>query len=169
MKLKNNIKDIVYGANDGIITTFAVIAGITGASLDSKAILIVGFASLFADAFSMASSNYLGTKSEHYTMMKDGLDGTPERHKPVKNAVTTFIAFIIAGAVPLIPYLVVDGGDIFRYAILATGIALFLVGSLRTLITGRNFIKSGLEMLFVGGIAAIIAFFVGWFIKTLIG
>jgi len=169
MKLKNNIKDIVYGANDGIITTFAVIAGITGASLDSKAILIIGFASLFADAFSMASSNYLGTKSEHEVMVKGHEDFGPERHHPVGSAVTTFIAFVIAGSIPMMPYLVIESGDIFRYAILATGVALFLVGSLRTLITGRNFIKSGLEMLFVGGIAAIIAFFVGWFIKTLVG
>ncbi len=117
----------------------------------------------------MASSNYLGTKSEHEAMLRGHEDFGPERHRPLRSAITTFAAFFIAGSIPMIPYLVMEGGDIFRYAILATGIALFVVGSLRSLITGRNFIKSGLEMLFVGGIAAVIAFFVGWFIKTLIG
>ncbi len=59
------IKDIVYGANDGIITTFAIVAGSFGANLTSKVILILGFANLLADGFSMAASNFLGSKSEN--------------------------------------------------------------------------------------------------------
>lgn len=58
------IKDVVYGANDGIITTFAVVAGVVGASLSETTIVILGVASLLADGFSMAMSNYLGSKSE---------------------------------------------------------------------------------------------------------
>ncbi|MBI4079286.1 MAG: VIT1/CCC1 transporter family protein [Candidatus Levybacteria bacterium] len=58
------VGDFVYGANDGIITTFAVVAGATGASLPSSVILILGFANLLADGISMGASNYLGGKSE---------------------------------------------------------------------------------------------------------
>ena len=60
----NYIGDIVYGANDGIITTFAVVAGVAGAALSLKVVLILGFANLIADGFSMAIGNYLGRKSE---------------------------------------------------------------------------------------------------------
>ncbi len=61
------IKDIVYGANDGIITTFAVVSGVAGAALSIKTVLILGFANLIADGISMGASNYLGSKSEeHY-------------------------------------------------------------------------------------------------------
>jgi len=58
------IRDVIYGASDGIVTTFAVVAGATGASLSSAVILILGFANLLADGFSMAAGNYLGIKSE---------------------------------------------------------------------------------------------------------
>ncbi|MEK7082460.1 MAG: VIT1/CCC1 transporter family protein, partial [Patescibacteria group bacterium] len=58
------LKDIIFGANDGIITTFAVVAATVGGGLSPATILIVGFANLFADGFSMATGNYLGTKSE---------------------------------------------------------------------------------------------------------
>ena len=64
MLFKKYIKDIVYGANDGLVTTFAVVAGVVGANLPTTIILIVGFANLLADGFSMAVSDYLGTKSE---------------------------------------------------------------------------------------------------------
>lgn len=58
------IGDMVYGAIDGIVTTFAVVSGVAGASLSSGIVLILGFANLFADGLSMAVGNYLGTKSE---------------------------------------------------------------------------------------------------------
>lgn len=58
------LKDIVYGSIDGIITTFAVVSGVVGASLSSSIIIILGLANLFADGISMAIGNYLSTKSE---------------------------------------------------------------------------------------------------------
>lgn len=63
-KTEEFLKDAVYAANDGIITTFAVVAGVVGASLEPIVILALGFANLLADGISMASGNYLGTKSE---------------------------------------------------------------------------------------------------------
>ena len=53
----------MYGATDGAVTTFAVVAGVVGASLSPSIVLILGFANLFADGFSMAIGNYLSTKS----------------------------------------------------------------------------------------------------------
>ena len=58
------IKSMVYGGLDGIITTFAVVAGVTGASLSSGIVLILGFANLIADGISMAIGDYLSTKAE---------------------------------------------------------------------------------------------------------
>ncbi|MBP7114282.1 MAG: VIT1/CCC1 transporter family protein [Candidatus Peribacteraceae bacterium] len=57
------IHDIVYGANDGIVTTFAVVAGVTGADLASSIVIILGFANVFADALSMGLGNFLSGKS----------------------------------------------------------------------------------------------------------
>lgn len=58
------IGDAVLGANDGIITTFAVVAGVTGASLSPAIVLIIGIANLIADGISMGLGNYLAKKSE---------------------------------------------------------------------------------------------------------
>src|SRR3712207_3461506 len=57
------LPDLVYGANDGIITTCAIVAGVVGASLSERVILILGFANLGADGFSMGASNYLARRS----------------------------------------------------------------------------------------------------------
>ncbi len=58
------VKNIVYGGLDGTITTFAVVAGVQGASLSNGIVLILGFANLLADGISMAIGDYLSTKSE---------------------------------------------------------------------------------------------------------
>ena len=61
----NYLRDWIYGGIDGAVTTFAVVSGVVGAELSPIVILILGFANLVADGFSMAASNYLGTKAEH--------------------------------------------------------------------------------------------------------
>lgn len=59
------LKDFVYGAVDGAVTTFAIVAGVAGAGLSSGVIIILGFANLLADGFSMGISNFLGTRAEN--------------------------------------------------------------------------------------------------------
>lgn len=64
------LRDFVYGAIDGAVTTFAVVSGVAGAQLESKVIIILGVANLFADGFSMAVSNFLGTRAEEEVRQK---------------------------------------------------------------------------------------------------
>lgn len=58
------LRDWVYGGIDGAVTTFAIVAGVVGADLAPRVILILGAANIVADGFSMAASNYSGTKAE---------------------------------------------------------------------------------------------------------
>lgn len=58
------LRDVVFGAVDGIVTTFAVVAGVAGAELSSGIVIILGMANLVGDGFSMAVSNFLATRSE---------------------------------------------------------------------------------------------------------
>jgi vacuolar iron transporter family protein len=60
----NYVRDWIYGGIDGAVTTFAVVSGVAGAELSPVIILILGFANLVADGFSMAASNFLGTRAE---------------------------------------------------------------------------------------------------------
>lgn len=170
------IKDIIYAANDGIITTFAVVAGVAGAGLSTAIVLILGIANLLADGFSMATSNYLGTKSEaeyletlNDSLHKDGVYAHDNKLKPLRVAVVTFFSFVVAGFLPILPYVIWGGAENTLFiSVAATVLALFFVGSCRSFYTKRQWLWSGLEMLFIGGIAALIAYIVGAFIKTFV-
>ena len=69
--LTTYIKELVYGGNDGIVTTFAVVAGFSGANLGDQAlnisivaVILFGLANLFADGAAMGLGNYLSIRSE---------------------------------------------------------------------------------------------------------
>lgn len=163
------LKSAVLGASDGIVTTFAVVAGVVGAGLSTKVILILGIANMVADGLSMAVGDYLGERSSHKLAVEQGDDS--EDCCLWKTSVVTFVAFILAGSLPLVPYVVmlfgieVNTTNQFEFSILATAFAMFFVGSLRTFFTKGKWIKNGLEMLLVGSIAAVAAYGLGAFIE----
>lgn len=74
----SHLGDFVYGAIDGTVTTFAVVAGAAGADLGAAVVIILGVSNLFADGFSMAVSNYLGSRAEQDRQQQARLE--EERH-----------------------------------------------------------------------------------------
>jgi len=62
---QNYLGDFIYGAIDGAVTTLAVVAGVAGAGLGHRIVIILGLANLVADGFSMAAGNFLGTRAEN--------------------------------------------------------------------------------------------------------
>lgn len=58
------LRDLVFGGIDGAVTTFAIVAGVVGADLSPRVLLILGAANLLADGFSMAAANYSSTRTE---------------------------------------------------------------------------------------------------------
>jgi VIT1/CCC1 family predicted Fe2+/Mn2+ transporter len=214
------VKSIVYGGLDGIITTFAVVAGVAGASLSAGVVLILGFANLIADGLSMAIGDFLSTKAENeynqaererevwevdnypdgekkemvelYTekgidkgdantivdiisrnkkawvdiMMVEELGIIESDESPLKNAIATFLSFGVFGFIPLTTHLFsrfipAIQPHAFLAACVLTGLTLFALGAVKVRITGRNWLKSGVEMFLVGGIAAAAAYAIG--------
>jgi VIT1/CCC1 family predicted Fe2+/Mn2+ transporter len=105
-------------------------------------------------------------------MMHEELGLDTDEKNPLMSSVATFAAFVIAGIIPILSFLAVTfipglGINTFITAAVLTAIALFFVGALRSLVTGLNWIRSGLEMLFVGSIAALAAYLVGFLLKGL--
>ncbi len=162
------LKSAVFGANDGIVTTFAVVAGVAGAHLSAQIVLIMGIANMVADGLAMGLGDYLGERSERQmrndkkNQIGDGVWHT---------GLVTFIAFVLAGSLPLFPYFArTIGVPIaeswqFPLSILLTGSTLFVVGAFRTLFTGCKLIRGGLEMLGIGAIAAVVAYVLGGFVE----
>ncbi len=215
------LKSMVYGGLDGIITTFAVVAGVAGASLTSGIVLILGFANLIADGLSMAIGDYLSTKSEqeynrlerqretwemeHYpegeiqeivdlyeakgmsptdahlvantmakydelfidVMMVEELGIIEDNESPVKNALVTFASFFVFGFIPLLATVLAQfipalASNAFIVSSVLTGVTLFILGATKSKVTGANWLRSGLEMLIVGGLAAAAAYLIGY-------
>ncbi len=223
--ISTHIKEVVYGGIDGIITTFAVVAGFTGvASLDEGnvtipiiAVLIFGLANLLADGFSMGIGEFLSARSEkkfyekEYEkelreidenqemeiaeskmilneqgfsekqaeelvniyktnpvywanfMMRYELEMQPPEESPVKNAIATFLSFIIFGFVPLVPYFTgLEPTKTFLLSASCAIAALFLLGILRAKITKEPLLRSIAEIVSLGILAGSVAFFVGY-------
>ena len=74
----NYLRDFVYGGIDGTVTTFAVVTGVAGAGLPAQVVIILGIANLVADGFSMAVSNFLGSRAER--QQSDQLRRLEESH-----------------------------------------------------------------------------------------
>ncbi|MFP4310972.1 MAG: VIT1/CCC1 transporter family protein [Nitriliruptoraceae bacterium] len=158
--LHRYVSEVIYGSNDGLVTTFAVVAGVTGAALDNEVILILGFVSLLADGSSMAASDFLSHRSREARDGEDAVRG--DEPPPARTALATFAAFLIAGSVPLISYIVpIPQSWRFPVAALLTGVTLFTIGAARSTVTSRSWWRNGTEMFLVGAGAAGIAFVVG--------
>lgn len=222
----NWLPDFVYAGIDGSVTTFAVVAGVVGADLSTPVILILGFANLFADGFSMATGKYLSDKAElermQYLraieersiiekpkeekkeievilksfgfrgedlsrakkvifknpeawvnlMMNHELNIIEDNVEPAKGAAVTVLAFVTIGLIPLLGYifqrfLPVDSNYLFAGTCLSTLLALFFVGTVKSRFSKKSWVVAGLETSAVGGFAASIAFFVGYFLQNL--
>jgi VIT1/CCC1 family predicted Fe2+/Mn2+ transporter len=214
------LRDAIYGAIDGSVTTFAIVCGVQGAGLPAGVVMILGVANLIADGFSMAAANFLGTRADQQlrrsarrqeeahvaaipegereeirqifaakgfagedldrvvevitsdvrrwvdTMLQEELGFALRGPSPWRAAASTFAAFAIAGAMPLLVYaagLVAPGSapDPFAPSAVLTAATLFGVGALKSRVVGEPWYVSGLETLGVGGLAAVLAYLVG--------
>ena len=224
---ENYFKEVIYGGIDGIITTFAVVAGFSGAALSTETttqlsfvvVLLFGLANLFADGVSMGLGNFLSVRSdqdlykaarkkevhevmhdpddeleetvtilmqkgyteadahamallyqknqEHWVdfMMNEELQmPDPRGDNPVLTGLATFTSFLFFGFIPLVPFVFAgeaDPGTVFMYSVIGTAFALLLLGLLKWRIVGSSLWKSLLEVVLLGGVAALVAFFVG--------
>lgn len=220
-------KEVIYGGIDGIITTFAVVAGFSGAALSNETttqlsfvvVLLFGLANLFADATSMGLGNFLSVRSEKdqylsarrkeerevhtnpemeyeetvTIMVQKGFSETdahtlatiykknkeywidfmmthelemsdPRDENPIFTGFATFSSFLVFGAIPLLPFMFMESAPasvVFELSSAGTFLALVLLGILKWKVVGTNLFKSLFEVVAVGGVAALIAFFVG--------
>jgi len=132
--------EIIYGGVDGLITTFAIIAGSLGGNLSTSVTIILGLASILADGFSMGVSSYLAEKARY----KGG--------NALIVGLITFLSFIVIGIFPLVPFFFKFNNP-FNISSYILGFLLFVLGYF------KGTIMDGLETLFIGGIAAFIAYY----------
>lgn len=222
-KVQEFLKEIVYGGNDGIVTTFAIVAGFAGAQAEGAAtvggvaVLLFGLANLFADATAMGLGAYLSSRSEQdvyratrerelheirhnlpmerrevleilrdkgvgeadATTMADILQRHPEfmadfmmqyeigladpsDDSPAMSGLATFIAFVLFGAAPILPYFLTEpSGDAFAMSLVLSLGALMALGLLRWKVTNETMARCVGETLAVGVACGLVAYGVG--------
>jgi VIT1/CCC1 family predicted Fe2+/Mn2+ transporter len=150
------IRDVVYGANDGLITTFAVVAGVVGGGLSARTMLIIGAANLIADGLSMGVGNYQSIRANESARAAQNLP--EEESRPARHGIATLLAFVAAGAVPLAPFALGFADHGLAWSSALTFGMMFAIGALRSLVTVERWWVSGLEMLLLGMAVALAAF-----------
>jgi vacuolar iron transporter family protein len=138
--LKSYLPQFVYGGIDGIVTTFAVVAGAAGANLDTKIIIVLGFANLLADGFSMSVGSFLSKQAEL------DLKGEEIKSQPLYDGIATFISFNLVGLIPLLLFILPFAKDLennqkFIFSSILTLIAFAIIGYFKSKISNRGFFK----------------------------
>lgn len=170
---KDYLGDFVYGGIDGCVTTFAVVAGASGAGLDSSIVIILGFANLLADGFAMSIGAYLSERTDQENhRQRFSVPEQEPRKRPLLKGAATWIAFLLVGLIPLLIY-VMDywnalGVNLFLWASVLTAAGFVLIGWLKARVTGRPIFRSIAETLLLGTLAALVAYFTGDWLETLI-
>jgi VIT1/CCC1 family predicted Fe2+/Mn2+ transporter len=165
---RHYVRELIYGSNDGLITTFAVVAGVAGGGLALPVVLIIGAANLVADGLSMAVGNYLSIRSHESVLEAQQLP--EEEAAPGRHAGATFLAFVVAGSLPLVPYMMGPWPfDRFIGSVALTLAGMFGVGASRALIADVVWWKAGFEMSGLGAAVAALAYGSGALVADVVG
>ena len=210
------VRDVIFGANDGLVSILALVAGVFGAVTDSHLVLIAGVAGAVAGTISMGAGAYVSTKSEQEVTQKeqqrkqrDSSIGSAENadnlaqiyvdqgfsqktaaaiaervaHRlegektlkisqennltdgggwpPAKAGMLTGLSFLIASLIPILPFTFLDVYPAAVLAIIASIVAMFLIGASKAIFTRQSFWRSGLEVMIIGVLASVSTFIIG--------
>src|SRR3989338_2463949 len=159
-KFGENIREIIFGVEDGAIGNLGVVVGMIEGLAPTNLIILAGLATMFAQAISMGAGNYLSVKSEkEYFAVprKERKYGIAySKHKnPVISSLVMSISVIIGAAIPLAVFLFTDATVGVAPFISVTLAGLFFLGIVQSRYTLRNWLRSGVEILIIGAFAAL--------------
>jgi VIT1/CCC1 family predicted Fe2+/Mn2+ transporter/rubrerythrin len=218
------VRDVVFGANDGLVSILALVAGVFSATTESQAVLIAGIAGAIAGTVSMGAGAYVSSKSEQEVTQKEqerkGIrkKQSPEEEKeelirfyqskgferkraeaiaarvsdrvetmqeftigeetgltseegwpPTKAGFLTGLSFLIASIIPILPFALLDVEPAAITALVASVVFLFGIGASKAIFTRQNWVRSGLEVMVIGIVAAAATFVIGLLIPTEFG
>jgi vacuolar iron transporter family protein len=104
------------------------------------------------------------------TLAREELGLNPaELGSPWGAAIASFLSFAAGALLPLLPFVLAPGTRALPVAIAITALALFGIGALLSLFTGRNALYSGLRMLGLGALAGGVTFLVGHYAGVSVG
>lgn len=210
------VRDVIFGANDGLVSILALVAGVYGAATVGRTVLIAGVAGAVAGAISMGAGAYLSSKSEREVLERESerkgirKKRSPEEERkelimfyrskgfkegeakaladrailamelrseltmgeevgltseeswpPIKAGILTGLSFAIVSLIPILPFAFMGVKPAVITAAIASIATLFGVGASKAIFTRKSWIRSGLEMMIIGALAAAATYVIG--------
>ncbi len=156
------LRNIVFGIEDGLVSTVGFIAGIASAGVSHQFVVISGVVLIAVEAFSMAVGSFLSEYSaEEYERHKE-----VPMHQSLVGAGVMFISYIVAGFVPLSPFIIGTSPRSLVYSVLLSLIALGILGVISAQVSRVRIKRQVIRMVVVGGLAIAIGVVIGKFLKV---
>jgi vacuolar iron transporter family protein len=219
-----SIREVVFGAQDGLVSTFAVVAGLAAAGVGNLVVLLGGAVSAMAGVLSMSIGTFLASRAQRQlyetelarerreirdhpgeeiaeliaalhargmarpdaaevarrigrhpdillsTLAIFELGLAPQRlGTPVRDALVMAVAFGVAAALPLVPFLLGPALPALALSAVVTVAALFLVGVLKARVAGVSALRSGLEVAVLAAASGLLSFGLGRLASIVLG
>ncbi|MBI3353109.1 MAG: VIT1/CCC1 transporter family protein [Nitrospirae bacterium] len=211
------LRDVIFGLNDGLVTSIGFVSGVTGAVFQNKVIVLTGIAQIIAGGIAMFIGAYLSNKSQEEFFLKEiarekrEIKEIPEIEKqeirdiysdmgflpdevemivkritsdeklwvrfmmreelgileeemksPVKAGMIMGGTFMLGGAFPLFPYFFIQNTFMaLKVSIFVSALVFFTIGVGKSTLTKTHWFKSGVQVTFLGGLAALVGFLIG--------
>src|SRR3990167_3466556 len=136
------IRNIIFGVEDSLVSTVGLLAGIVY---------------IFVEGFSMAVGSFLSEEGvQEYVSHK--MLGFKQS---IMGSIVMFFSFILAGLIPIAPYIFIESENAVVVSIVVSILALFILGSASGKMSRTGILSRGLRMAFLAGIAIFIGIMVG--------
>ena len=157
--LAEYLRAFVFGVEDSLASTVGLLSGIAIAGVARETILLTGTILILVEAFSMAMGGFLSEYSSESYMRQAEVSS----HRSFMAALIMFFSYLLAGLIPLLPYLILASEFAVWLSIGFSLLALFFLGVVGAKISNINMLKSGLRMFLIGGAAIFVGIMVGTF------
>ncbi len=218
------IREVVFGLQDGLVSTVAVVSSVMAATEQRPIVFVVGTTSAIAGMISMGTGSYLSSKAEKELHLAEiekearELETKPEEEmaelneiyrqegltleeaerlaervasdrelwlktltekelglslesleSPTKDALTMGVSFLLGAVVPMVPYLFMSTKAVIAASIAVTVLALFVVGIIKARVTNKHPVRSGLEIMLLGGASGLLGYAIGLLAPKIFG
>ncbi|QQG50290.1 MAG: VIT1/CCC1 transporter family protein [Candidatus Berkelbacteria bacterium] len=156
---KGFLRNFVFGAEDGLVSTVGLLSGVSFAGLPSREIILSGVILIMVEAISMGAGVYISEDSEKE------LDPA-EKENQLSDAIVMLFSYALIGLIPLLPYIIFDNTMMaFYWSIGASLFALFCVGLFKGYFVHHHPLRGAIKITLIGAVVIAVAVFVGTLIK----
>lgn len=142
-------RNFIFGVEDSLVSTVGLLSGIAMAGVERNTIFLTGLILILVEAFSMGAGSFLSESStEDYIEKREVPAG-----KSIPAGMVMFFSYLIAGFIPLLPYLIFKTSTAVIFSITLSLIFLFILGLVGAEISKTRRLKSALRMAIIGGLA----------------